>query len=219
MSRIKLLASIALLAGAASACAPATNDLSAINNPSMYSVHQPVVERTDFVFDVRSDATGLPAGEADRLRGWFDSIQLRYGDSVTVETAGHGGAARADIARVVGDYGLLLSEEPAPVTAGAVPTGTVRIVASRSIATVENCPSWPTEDNGLAPPQNTSANYGCATAGNLAAMVANPQDLVQGRDHSARGGATVAGRAIRTYREMQPTGRQALQSTTTSSPQ
>lgn len=215
MSRIKHLASIALLAVAASACAPASNELSAVNNPSIYSVHQPVVERTDFVLDLQTDASGLPAGEADRLRGWFDSIGLRYGDSVSVDNGAYGAAAKADIARVVSDYGIFLTEEPAPITAGAVPPGGVRVVASRSTATVENCPNWPAEDNGVMPPQGTSANYGCATASNLAAMVANPQDLVEGRNHSGRGSAAVAGRAIRTYREMQPTGRQALPATTT----
>ena len=214
MSRIRILASIALLAGAASACAPATNELSALNNPSIYSVHQPVVERTDFVLDLQTDRSGLPAREADRLRGWFDSIELRYGDTVTIDDGGQGVGARAGIARVVSDYGLILSEEHAPVIEGALPPGAVRVVATRSTALVEGCPNWPTEDNGTAPPQGTSANYGCASASNLAAMIANPQDLVHGRDHSARGGAALAGRAIRTYREMQPTGRGALPSTT-----
>jgi pilus assembly protein CpaD len=217
MSRIKTIA-IALLGVAASACAPATNELTAVNNPSIYSVHQPVVQRTDFVLDLRTDATGLPAGEADRLRGWFDSIQLRYGDSVSIDDGGYGAAAKADVIRVVSDYGLLFTENPAPITAGAVPPGSVRVVASRSIATVDGCPNWPTEDNGVSPPQATSANYGCATASNLAAMIANPQDLIEGRDNSGRGSAAVAGRAIRTYRETQPTGRQALQATTTGGP-
>lgn len=215
MSRIKTFASIALLAGAASACAPAANELSAVNNPSIYSVHQPVVQRTDFVLDVQTDARGLPAAEADRLRGWFDSIGLRYGDSVAIDEDGHGSAARADIARVVDEYGLLLSHG-APVTASQVPAGSVRIVASRSSASVPDCPNWEASDNGVAPPQNTSSNFGCATAGNLAAMIANPNDLVEGQNHSGRGSATTAGRAIRTYREVQPTGRQGLQSTTTS---
>lgn len=218
MSRTKLIASIVLLAGAASACAPASEELSATNNPSIYSVHQPVVQRTDFVLDLQTDARGLPAGEAERLRGWFDSIGLRYGDTVTVDDSGYGATATADVARVVGDYGLLLTEEPAPVTAGAVPAGALRVVASRSIATVEGCPNWPAEDNGVMPPQGTSANYGCASASNLAAMIANPQDLVEGRNPSGRGSAAVAGRAIRTYREMQPTGRQALPATTTGGP-
>jgi len=213
MSRIKTFVSIALLATAASACAPAANELSAANNPSIYSVHQPIVERTNFVLDVRTDARGLPAAEADRLRGWFESIDLRYGDTVAIDD-GYGTNARADIARVVDEYGLLLSHA-APVTAGQVPAGSVRIIASRSNASVPGCPDWSTSDNGVAPPQNTSSNFGCATAGNLAAMIANPNDLVEGQNPSGRGSATTAGRAIRTYREVQPTGRQGLPATAT----
>jgi pilus assembly protein CpaD len=215
MSRIKTFASIALLAGMASACAaPAANELSAANNPSIYSVHQPVVQRTDFVLDVQADARGLSAAEADRLRGWFDSIGLRYGDTVAIDGDGNDSAARADIARVVDEYGLLMSHA-APVTGSRVPAGSVRIVASRSSATVPDCPNWDPSDNGVAPPQNTSSNFGCATAGNLAAMVANPNDLVEGQNHSGRGSASTAGRAIRTYREVPPTGRQGLPATTT----
>ena len=213
MSRTKTFVSIVLLAGAASACAPAANELSAANNPSIYSAHQPVVQRTDFVFDVQTDARGLPAAEADRLRGWLDSIDIRYGDTVAIDD-GYGSNARADVARVVGEYGLLLSDA-APVTAGQVPAGSIRVVASRSTATVPGCPDWSSSDNGVAPPQNTSSNFGCATAGNLAAMIANANDLVEGQNHSGRGSASTAGRAIRTYREQPPTGRQGLQATTT----
>lgn len=214
MSRTKTLAAIAALAAGAGACAaPSTNGLSAVNNPSIYSVHQPVVERTDFVLDLSTDARGVPVAEIERLHGWFDSIQLRYGDSVSVDDSGYGNA-RADVARAVGEYGLLLAPE-APVTAGRVPPGSVRVVASRSTASVPGCPDWSSSDNGVAPPQNTSSNYGCSTASNLAAMIANPQDLVQGRDGSGRGSASLAGRAIRTYRETQPTGRQGLPATTT----
>lgn len=214
MSRTTTLAAIAALAVGASACAPASNELSAVNNPSIYSVHQPVVQRTDFVLDLSTDATGVPAREIERLHGWFDSIELRYGDTVSVDDSGYGGA-RADIARAVSEYGLLLAPE-APVTPGQVPPGSVRVVASRSTASVPDCPNWAGSDNGVVPPQNTSSNFGCATAGNLAAMVANPQDLVEGRNGSGNGSASLAGRAIRTYREVQPTGRQGLQQTTTS---
>ena len=61
----------------------------------------------------------------------------------------------------------------------------------------------------------TSPNFGCATNSNLAAMIANPEDLVLGADGSGNGSATTASRAIRTYRTRQPTGNQPLPSTTT----
>jgi pilus assembly protein CpaD len=86
------------------------------------------------------------------------------------------------------------------------------VIASRATASVPGCPVWSGRD--IAPLNNTSSNYGCATNSNLAAMVANPNDLIQGQDGTVSGAST-AGRAIRTYREVQPTGRQGLQQTTT----
>ena len=216
MSRTTTFAAAMLLGLGAAACAPTTGPLTATSNPSVYSVHQPVVERTDFVLDVTSAGNGISAAELDRLDGWFVSIGLRYGDSVSIDE-GTGYAApnaRADVARVAARYGLLLADG-APVTAGAVPAGSVRVVASRSTASVPGCPNWDAEGNGTLAPQGTSSNFGCAMNSNLAAMIANPDDLVVGRDASANGTGRTASRAIRVYREGQPTGTRGLQETST----
>ena len=191
------------------------NQLSAGNNPSLNSVHQPVVERTNFVFDVNAQGDRVSQAELERLAAWFESIELRYGDRLSVDDGGgYSQGPRDDIARLLAEYGLPL-EPGAPVTPGRVPQGFVRVVASRATATVPDCPTWAASTNGIAPQQNTSSNYGCAINSNLAAMVANPEDLVQGRAGSSRGSGATAGRAIRVYREGQPTGRQGLTTTTT----
>lgn len=216
MSRTTTFAAIALLGLGAGACAPTTGPISATNNPGVNSVHQPVVQRTDFVFDVATAGNGVSAAELDRLDGWFRSIGLRYGDTVAIdEGAGYATPnARADVGRVAARYGLLLADG-APVTAGAVPAGSVRVVASRSTASVPGCPNWDVQDNGVLAQQGTSSNFGCATNSNLAAMIANPDDLVVGRDASANGTGRTASRAIRVYREGQPTGTRGLQETST----
>ena len=90
---------------------------------------------------------------------------------------------------------------------------TIRVVASRSSASVPGCPEW--SDPGIDSPVRTGTNYGCAINSNLAAMIANPDDLVHGRDGTGQGSATTAGRAIRTYRERQPTGTQPLPANST----
>src|SRR3546814_2351265 len=60
---LPLLAALALPLGACQTGA---------ENRSMDSVHQPVVSRTDYVFDVRPNASGeLSSGEMERLDGWF----------------------------------------------------------------------------------------------------------------------------------------------------
>jgi len=174
--------------------------------------HQPVVQRTDFVFDVAPDGSGgLGSDERARLVAWFDALGLRYGDRVAFAEA-PGGAAqglRDGVEAVVGRYGLLIAEV-APVTAGESSSGALRVVVSRSVASVPGCPSW----NDRAEADFTgglSDNYGCAINTNLAAMVADPQDLVHGREGALDPTNGVSARAIKTYREKQPTGAGGLQ--------
>lgn len=215
MSRTKTYAAVVVALGlGASACTTPSNGLTANNNPSLYSVHQPVVQRTDFVLDLRTQGDSVPAAEIERLHAWFDSIELRYGDRISVDEPGGYASpgARADIARALSEYGLLL-DDGAPILNGSVQPGTIRVIASRATASVPSCPVW--TENGMLPTASTSSNFGCATNSNLAAMVANPEDLVHGQDGANAGSATTAGRAIRTYRERQPTGRQGLPAATT----
>lgn len=209
--KLAAVSAIALTAG----CAAQPRTLTPHNNTSLYSLHQPVVEHTNFVFDVATDGGGVPAAEQARLGAWFDSIGLRYGDSVSVdEPRGYDSSkARHDVARVAAAHDLLVADTGAPVTEGGVPFGFVRVVASRSSASVEGCPDW--ENPDIESPTRTASNYGCATNSNLAAMIANPDDLVHGREASGQGAVVVAGRAVRTYRESQPSGRQALPASST----
>ena len=215
MSRHLNLAAVVALALASGACAPGGGPISAVNNPSLYSVHQPVVQRTDYVLDLSTTGEGLPASEMARLDAWLASIGAAYGDRIFVdEAAGYGNAeARADIAQVAGNYGLLLSDG-APVLGGTVPPGAVRVVASRAVATVPGCPAWRATPE-IEANVNTSPNFGCAMNSNIAAMVANPDDLVLGQTGSNSGSAATATRAIRSYRQRPPTGAQPLPTTST----
>ena len=217
MSRLPTFAAVAVLGLTMGACTyNPGRELTATSNPSLYSVHQPVVQRTDFVLDLSTSGDNVPASELQRLDAWFASIDASYGDRIAIDEAQgqESPSVRSDIARVAATYGLLLSDG-APVLTGAVPPGRVRVIASRATASVPGCPNW-TED-ALESDTETAANFGCATNANLAAMVANPDDLIVGQDGSGHGSAGVAGRAIRVYRDRTPTGTQPLPSTTTSS--
>jgi pilus assembly protein CpaD len=216
MSRLLTLAAVSAAALAAAGCAtPPTGPLTAENNTGLYSLHQPVVERTDYVFDVNAGPEGVSDAELARLDGWFRSIELRYGDRLSLDgTGGYASeAARQDIARVAAQYGLLLGDDAAPVTAGEVPPGAIRVVASRSHASVAGCPTW--SDPGIVASTATSSNYGCAVNSNLAAMVADPQDLVRGQQGSLDSNAATATRAIGSYRSRPATNPQALPQTST----
>ncbi len=215
MSRLIRIAAVSALGLAMAGCSTGQpRTLNAASNYSVYSVHQPVVEHTNYVFDLRVDGDRVSEAELNRLAAWFRSIDARYGDRITIdEPRGYGSAgARADVGRVAADFGLLLADG-APVTEGEIAPGTIRVVASRASAHVEGCPSY--TNPGIDSPVRTDSNYGCATNSNLAAMVANPDDLVHGQEGSGRESAQVAGRAVRTYRERQPTGTQPLPATTT----
>ena len=202
-------ASVALLAAtiALGACTNTGTYAGVEPNRSLYSENQPVVQRTEYVMDLNSSGSGLAAGERERLDAWFGSLGLGYGDRVWVEE-GYSGQARQDVARVAADYGLLLSDG-APITAGAVGADAVRVIVSRSTASVPNCPNW----DRVGGPSSTSSNYGCAVNSNLAAMVADPADLVLGQAGSGTGDATTASKAIKVYREAPPTGTKGLTET------
>jgi len=59
------------------------------------------------------------------------------------------------------------------------------------------------------------ANFGCSVNSNLAAMVANPEDLVRGRDSAPVTDAVSAVRAIDMYRKQVPTGQGGLKDAST----
>ena len=203
---MRLLAPLPLLglALALAGCGPVTRGVESVN--------QPVVSRTDYVIDLgQGGYDGLRPGESTRLGQWFDSLKLGYGDRVAIDDPAHagGGAAREVIAATVARYGLLLTD-PAPVTEGPVAGGTVRVVVSRSLASVPNCPNW---RDSTTPDftSSTMSNYGCANNANLAAMVANPEDLVRGVDEGTAGvDPRASQRALKAYRDQPTTGTGAL---------
>lgn len=177
------------------------------------AVNVPVVTRSDFALDVAAPGGSLPSSEAARLDSWFRSLNLGYGDTVHVDGPG-AYTVRDDVARIAGQYGLLLSNG-APVTQGAIPDGSARVVVSRARAEVPGCPNWsvPAQPNYN---NRTMSNYGCSVHSNLATMVANPQDLVHGREGDAVVDAATAARGVAVYRSTPPTGKEGLQDISTS---
>ena len=205
-SKFLLIALGSALAGCQTATGP---DVPAAGLPA---VNVPVVTSADYVFDAAAPGGTLAPGEADRLNGWFQGLGLGYGDTVYVD-GGYSPAARAQIAAVAGRYGLMVSPG-APVTAGVVQAGSVRVVVARRRADVPGCPNWSVPSQ---PDWNnkTMSNYGCAVNSNLAAMIANPEDLIHGREGSGVTDTTTSNKAIEYYRALPPSGTKGLQSVTT----
>lgn len=153
-------------------------------NTSMYSVHQPVVERTNYAIDLATDGSGIASADQSRLGAWFDALNLGFGDRISIDSNGSyvSSDAARDVAFAAAERGLLIADT-APTTPGAIAPGSIRVVVTRSQASVPSCPNWSitTESNFNA---GNHSNYGCATNSNLAIMVADPEDLVRGRESS-----------------------------------
>jgi pilus assembly protein CpaD len=183
-------------------------------NRGLESVHQPVVGRADFALDLAAGDGGLADGEVQRLDGWLRTVRVGFGDRIAIdESGGRMPAAAGEVAGVVARYGLLLADE-APVTAAPVAPGTVRVVISRMRAEVPGCSDW-SRDLANEFEGNTHSNFGCAINTNLAAMVANPSDLVRGADGAVTSDPASAFKAIENYRKGPATGAgQALKTET-----
>lgn len=176
-------------------------------------VNVPVVTRADYVFDAAAPGGVLAPAEKARLDAWFRGLDLGYGDSIYVD-APYSDSARYEVGQVAGRYGMMV-EPGAPVTAGAVAPGAVRVIVSRTRAEVPGCPNWSLQSQ---PNYNNRmlSNFGCGVNSNIAAMVANPEDLVHGREGGL--GSNAAGtKAVILYRTTPPSGSKGLQDVSTKS--
>lgn len=204
--RSKLI--LILLASGVAAC----NTLPDEPARGVAAVNVPVVTNANYTFDAAAPDGALSPGEAERLNGWFQGLGVGYGDSVYVDGAA-ADMARAQVAEVAGRYGLLVTPG-APVTAGYVQPGMIRVVVNRRRAEVPGCPNW---SRPASPDYNnlSMSNYGCAVNSNLAAMIADPVDLIHGREGTGVNDGATAVKAIDLYRKTPPTGSMGLQQSTT----
>lgn len=183
-------------AGLLSACGPS-------GYGGLESANQPVVARTDYVFDANTDGAYLAPGEQARIAGWLASLRLGYGDRLYVDDPAGTDAVR-QVATEAARYGVLLSG-PAPVTAGPVQPGMIRVVVSRMQASVPGCPNW-TDTGATNLSGDTGSNYGCSVNGNLAAMVARPEDLVRGEPGAGTADPAQITKSIKALRDAAPSG-------------
>lgn len=187
------------------------------SNRSLNSVNQPVVSRTNYALDLNTYAGNLPVSEQQRLSQWFEAMNLGYGDRVSIDDPTPGGSlATVQMVEAAASRHGVSIQPVAPITVGTIAPGAVRVVVTRSKATVPGCPNWDSSsetnfNNG------TSTNYGCAVNGNLAGMIADPEDLVRGQRSGDVSRADGSNKAIKSYREAPPTGEGGLKESSTQS--
>ena len=182
------------------------------DNPSLYSTKQPVVERTNFTFDVATSSSGLTINEQQRLNGWFEAMDLRYGDRVAIEDPTANPAVTTAVNDLAGRYGLMVSAA-APTTTGYLQPGQARVVITRSTASVPGCPDWSAKSD-MNYNNATSPGYGCAVNSNYAAMIADPTDLLEGKEATGGNVVNTGNKAIKVLRDAQPSGAGGLQNAT-----
>lgn len=197
--------SLALLLFTASACAPMADNWRPEESAKANTVAW-TVSRHEVQF---APGTDQPvAGEAARLKLFLSNIDLRRPLHVFVSA----GAAdtqlvawrKATAHALLRDYGITVRADPPPAEPGSVlssaPSGanSAVVLAGRFEVHVTGCPDWrkPQLDEYT---NFESSNLGCATANNLALMIADPEDLLRGREAGPADG-TRAAKTVRDYK-------------------
>ena len=138
-----------------------------------------VVSETTSSHTVRYQTGDEPdAAQITGLNDFLIGADVERGDRILIErSASPADDGRASIlADALARKGLL----PAMSEAASVPQGELHLVIHQYVATAPGCPNW-TKPPGNDFDNTMHSDFGCATASNLAAMVADPHDLLAGR--------------------------------------
>ncbi len=174
------------------------------NETSMRNTVDLVRVAHDVKFEDKSAA--LSQEEEARLKAFLSKTGFDYSDRLFLDLPENDdAAAKAGIEKqaeaVVAELAKLGHDVYAkPLAYGKTPAAnTVRIVVERYVVTPPDCPDWrqPASPNYENAP---SSNFGCANTTSLGLMVANPRDLIEGRDYEPSDAADAAA-AVRRYRE------------------
>lgn len=163
-------------------------------NQGLSSIKLPQVSQSQIVHVVRfAPGGGFAAGEEAALAAFFRLTGIGYGDRLHLEDPAPEGAEGrySAVATVAGRFGLPLQPRALAAAAAPLRAGEARLVVTRATAAVEGCPDW---TRGHTPNWNNeaSSNYGCATNSNLAAMLADKNDLLEGQELANQNAAAVA---------------------------
>jgi len=161
------------------------------------------VELVRLTHMVQFEAGGATLSEAQarNLAHFLKDARVGYRDEIWIDAGDSPLAAerRRVLARRLESRGLSVAD--APLAYGAAPgANAARLVVGRYVVTPPECPDW-RKPADLRDYTNTpSSNLGCATVTNLGLMVADPHDLIEGRDY---GGPDTeqASTAVETFRK------------------
>lgn len=139
--------------------------------------------------NIAPGAPGLTRSQAAQVEGFLTHFRASdAGNSKLVIAVPSGGANETAAMRAAGQLNGLIKEagfadnavQVQPYHAGRGRSGPIRFSYMRYVAQGPDCGNWP--DNLARDSRNLNYhNFGCAQQANLAAMIANPADLVTPR--------------------------------------
>jgi pilus assembly protein CpaD len=167
------------LAAALTACATPHEDGFA-SEGSAPAPHQPVVsfQTRTLVIHFRDGLETPDPEQIAPLNVLLGTGELGRGDHVLIQRpAGALDRARAELLSAALEREGL---SPAVAIDPAVGAMEMRLIVEHATASAPGCPDWTkSPDRNFA--NTVHSNFGCATAVNLAAMIADPHDLLNGR--------------------------------------
>ncbi len=159
-------------------------------NASLDTIYKASVKFEDTSHVVEMHNGVLSSQEDSALSAFLNMTGVTYADRISLETgdAGNVNKSRTAIDAVLSRVGLSASNVS---LANGLKPGEVRVVVTHSSIVMPECGHF---DRAASPnwQNQTSANFGCASRSNLAAMVANPADLVSGTPLGSPNAALVA---------------------------
>ena len=202
----------AIVASAAlQACAPPGSDWTSSEAPRELRVDfQRLTHTASFV----PGTAQLDRGEEQGLMAFLAVSQSNPDDPVLLEAPADDKASNQRIsalARTLSRKGFAVAT--LPPARDVIPPNALLVVVERYTVTPPDCPNWtksPAEDHDNMP----SSNFGCANLTNLGYMVADPRDLVHGRQLGPAD-ADAWSLAIQRYREGKTTALPALNAAST----
>jgi pilus assembly protein CpaD len=172
-----------LLLASLSACMTKNNGFR--DNAGLDSIHKATVALQETTHQLRFADGNLSATEEANLAAFLSVSGLRYADRLTLRMSEPklSGAYRNSINKVLGRFGLSIGNVETIV---GLQAGTGILAVNRPTVTLPEC-GIQSGPNGLNSNNENMSNYGCATRSNLAAMVANPADLISGNELDGQG--------------------------------
>lgn len=132
---------------------------------------------------------GISPGDRAAIEQFAGAYRQRGHGALTISTpsgspnAGAATVALSDVRDLLNENGVSASDLAyTPYRASGADAGAPLILSfKRYVAHATTCGNW-SRDYALDPTNGLTPNHGCATQNNLAAMIANPADLIGPRD-------------------------------------